>query len=357
MKHMQILKRAWTILWSYRALWIFGIILALTSASFSGSGSNSGGGSSNPSVSPSPRTQLNLPPEISQFLNQINDFFKNGITAQVEATLIAIVIGLICLALIIGILMNIARYVSQVALMRMVDHHEASGEKMTWRQGLRAGWSRSAWRLFLIDLIIFVPFIMVILVMFGCAAIPVILGSMAGALPTVAGVISTIGLVFLIIFFILLVSLGLALFMEIIRRECVLQNQGVIDSIRNGWNLVTRNFKDVFLMWLILLGIRIGYSLLAIPVVIVLLIAGFLVGGGVGAALYFGIHLATSMVAAIAIAAVIGLLILITIISIPLLFLGGLGETYLSTTWTLAYRELSPVISIVPSPVVDPGLA
>jgi hypothetical protein len=30
MDHTKILKRAWHILWSYRVLWIFGIILALT---------------------------------------------------------------------------------------------------------------------------------------------------------------------------------------------------------------------------------------------------------------------------------------------------------------------------------------
>ena len=43
MKHFQILKRSWDILWSYKVLWIFGIILALTTASASSSGSQGGG--------------------------------------------------------------------------------------------------------------------------------------------------------------------------------------------------------------------------------------------------------------------------------------------------------------------------
>ena len=30
MDHIKVLKRAWEIIWRYRALWIFGIILALT---------------------------------------------------------------------------------------------------------------------------------------------------------------------------------------------------------------------------------------------------------------------------------------------------------------------------------------
>ena len=32
MNHIQILKRAWTILWSYKTLWVFGILFALTTA-------------------------------------------------------------------------------------------------------------------------------------------------------------------------------------------------------------------------------------------------------------------------------------------------------------------------------------
>ena len=35
MDHTKILKRAWAILWQYRVLWIFGIILAITASSSS----------------------------------------------------------------------------------------------------------------------------------------------------------------------------------------------------------------------------------------------------------------------------------------------------------------------------------
>lgn len=38
MNHQQILKRAWHILWNYRAIWVFGILLALTTASGGGGG-------------------------------------------------------------------------------------------------------------------------------------------------------------------------------------------------------------------------------------------------------------------------------------------------------------------------------
>ena len=35
MSHKNVLKRAWEILWQYKALWVFGLILALTTASYS----------------------------------------------------------------------------------------------------------------------------------------------------------------------------------------------------------------------------------------------------------------------------------------------------------------------------------
>src|SRR5690606_27232424 len=42
MDPVKILKRAWHILWSYRALWVFGLILALATAGSTGGGSNNG---------------------------------------------------------------------------------------------------------------------------------------------------------------------------------------------------------------------------------------------------------------------------------------------------------------------------
>ena len=38
MSHKNVLKRAWEILWQYKALWVFGLVLALTTASYSPQG-------------------------------------------------------------------------------------------------------------------------------------------------------------------------------------------------------------------------------------------------------------------------------------------------------------------------------
>ena len=342
MKHMQILQRAWNILWSYRTLWIFGIILALTAGASlprGNGGGGGGGGSSNPSSGNS--YQIPLPNDLRQGFDRLNSFFSQTLTQSEEQIIIIIVISLLCLALLTFVVFRIGYYVSQVALVRMVDGYEATGEKATWNQGFRWGWSRPAWRLFLIDLIIYLPVALVFIVLFVFAALPAILGSLSGATLTVAGVISTIGLVFLLIFLAILVTVALSLVMEIMRRVCVLRSTGVMDAIRQGWQMVRRNLKDVAILWLILIGIQIGFFIITIPIVLVLVAIGLVAGGGVGVAVYLLVQSLVSVTAGWVMAAIIGGLLFILILALPLLFLGGLKETYLSTTWTLAYRELN----------------
>jgi hypothetical protein len=50
MDPVKILKRAWHILWSYRALWVFGLILALAAGSASSQGSNNSNYQFNPTL-------------------------------------------------------------------------------------------------------------------------------------------------------------------------------------------------------------------------------------------------------------------------------------------------------------------
>mgnify|MGYP003333134112 CR=1 FL=1 len=63
MSHMQVLKQAWRLLWRCRALWVFGILLALTTFSWESSawrsGGNDGGGNNQP-----PNFNFQLPPEL-----------------------------------------------------------------------------------------------------------------------------------------------------------------------------------------------------------------------------------------------------------------------------------------------------
>lgn len=346
MNHQQILKRAWHILWNYRAIWIFGILLALTTAS-GGGGGQSGWRSNYNDASGMPFSD-----QSGNFVQTLENFGQ-GLTQFIEGrvlpNLVLIVIGLVLIGLVLTVLFTMLRFTSEAALIRMVDHYEVTGEKVKVGQGFRWGWSRSAWRLFLIDLLIFVPVTLVVLVLFGCAALPVMLGVLAQDQPTAVGIVATIGMVFLVIFLAVIIYSLLGLALEPIRRVCVIEGKGVIDSIRSGWQLVRRNFWNIVLMWLILAGIQIALSLVLIPVVLVLLLAGGAAGGGLGAGLFFLVRALGSETAAWISAISLGLVLLITVVSLPMLFVEGLKASYVSSVWTLAYRQIRPTVSDIPA--------
>ena len=281
------------------------------------------------------------------------DTLEAYLTPEKLNALVGVGIALVCLILLVAIVFRMANYVSRVALIRMVDRYETTEEKVSWKQGFRLGWSRSAWRLFLIDVVIYLPLVLVFIAMFGCAALPLASSMLAGEEPGAVSLVTMIGALFLVIFMIFIIALLLSLVMELIRRECVLKESGVIDSIRQGLLLLRRHFKDVFLMWLILLGISIVYIVALIPVIILFLGIGALVGGGMGYLAYTLWGVAgdvTTIITAVA----VGLAFFIPILVIPIAFLGGLLETYISTAWTLTYRELNLVDSgaaEIPSPI------
>lgn len=347
MNHTQILKRAWNILWSYKTLWVFGILLAITAG---GGGGNGGGSNFNSSRDDFSIQRHQFSPQVQELVRDLERLFSQ----EMMGFWIGLGIALVCLALLVGVLFTIVKYVSQTSLIRMVDGYEASGEKVGWRQGWRLGWTRSAWRLFLIDLVIGLPIAVVAIGLFGCAMLPVITSLASGREePAFGWILTTIGMVFVVLFFIFVISLALGLVIHLIRRACVLGGNGVIDSIRSGVKLFTGNFKDVFLMWLILAGVHIAYAIVTIPVALLLVGIGLLVGGGAGAATYFGLQAIASQWTAIISAAILGLGLFFIILGIPLTFLEGLRQTYFSSAWTLAYRHLTLARPATPVEVLD----
>jgi hypothetical protein len=338
MKHTQILKQAWGILWSYRALWIFGIILALTTPNYVNSGNNVNWQLDQQELERPFR--FTPPAELRDELRALGEFFSADTPAEFLQKMLPFFIAFLAIILLLSVIFTIGRYFSATALMRMVDHTEATGEKLTWRQGWRLGWSAAAWKLFLVDLVVYLPLSIIGIVAFGCAALPVLTGLLAGREPSIPGVVSSVGLFFLLIFLAIVVNTALSIFMEIIRRQAVLGSTGVFDSLRQGYRTVIGHFKDVLLMWLIVLGLNIAYFIVSIPVVLLLVALGGLAGALFGFGSYALFQAIASAMAGLISAIVIGLLLFLFILSIPLLFLGGLKETYLSTTWTLAYRAI-----------------
>ena len=330
MDHFKILKRAGENTWRYRALWVFGVLVALTS--FRGGGSGGGGGGGDGSGGD----------------NWGFDFTEPEISPEVGSALVALAIGLACLVFVLFIVGIIARYVATTALIRMVDEYEETGRQRSVRAGFRLGWSHATWRLFLMDLLVWGPAMLLFIPLILVALAPLLLLATGNAAAGILGVVGTIGLCFLSILIAIVVFVALALLTRFFRRVCVLEGLGVVESVREGYDMVRRHLKDVGVMWLIMAGVEIGSMMAMFPIFIVVLIAGGLVGGMVALMTGGLTALAAEGAAPWIVAGVFGIPTFMLLVIAPLAFLGGLLETFKSNVWTLTYRELLALEGLEP---------
>lgn len=349
--HTDILKRAWRILWSYKALWVFGIILALTTANGggnSGSGASAGGGNGN-------TFEFTPPPQIRRELGQLGEafgrLFEQIFTeGTVPQQLILLGVGLACLVGLLIVVSVIARYVAENALIEMVDDYEATGERRRVKEGFRLGWSRSAFRQWLIGLVVALPLIVAFLVALAVAALP-LLGWLTDNMALgIFATVGSIGLFFLLIFLAIIVATVATVLVRLAWRATALEDLGVFPSIRRGWTLIRQNLKDVALMWLIMFGIGLGFAILMIPIVLLVLAVSGVSGGLVLLAARGLAGLFLSGIGRWIVAGIVGGTVFLVVLTIPLAFVGGLYEVYKSTVWTLTYRELTLAETLMPQP-------
>jgi len=361
MDPIKILKRAWNILWSYKALWVFGVILALTTAGGfppPNRGSH-GSGSSNNSNS------RNFPPSesFSQGIQEFRKFWNedlpnlSNLHLPQEDVRALITIGIIFLVLLIAtvIVMTFARYVAETAVIRMVDEYEATGNKPSIRQGFRFGWSRTSWRMFLINLLVSLPIILIVLLMLAVGVVVFLLIIQNQPVLAITSAVIGIGIFFLGVFALFILGVVLKLLIEFFWRACALEQVGVRESLRLGWGMVRKNLGNVLLMWLVMFGVRLAWMIFMIVALFVLLpvlAITFLLGlvvGGLPALVVGGLSsLFISGYIPWIVGAIFGLPLFLLVTTSPLIFLSGLERVFSSSVWTLTYRELKAMPVLAP---------
>ncbi len=266
-----------------------------------------------------------------------------------------VVISLICIIFLLALIFLTLRYISMTALIRMVNGYEVTGERVSVGQGFRLGWSRGTWRIFLADLLVGVVAAVVFILLFLIAAAPLLLWATRSQAGQVIGTVLTISLAILVIILLIVTIAAITILLELAHRAIVLEGMGVIDGLRRGWALFRRRLGDVIIMALILFGLGLAFLVLMVPVFFLLLLAGIIVAllpallaGGLTAIFVHG-------QAPFIVGAAIGLPILILVIGLPLLFLGGLWETYRSSAWTLTFRELLTLEAVQPPLAPEPA--
>ena len=363
---IKILQRAWHILWNYRTLWVFGLILALAAGGSSGSGGNNGVQWREDNQSYQGPSYGSIQEFFNDLSRQVDRLFTQGIpeagiTGQALTSFLWTIGIFIVFLLLVGIVVAIARYVSETAVIRMVDEYENTGTKMSVREGFRIGWSRNAWRLFLINLIVNLPVILFFLVLLIAGVIifaAVINGNTAF---TAASIVSMIGLFFLSIFVVVILSIILGLLRHFFWRIAVLEDASVGESLRRGFAMVREQWKNVGLMWLVMIGLGIAWIIvsiiaivLTIPIVILTAIVATIVVA-IPFMLLLGLFslFLTGPLPWIA-AGLFVLPLFFTIAFSPWLLLGSWQSVFTSSVWTLTYRELKALPAVAPQAEVVP---
>lgn len=327
MDYGKLLSRSFEVTRKYRALWLFGILLAL----FGGSGG--GGNFGN--------------------LGNLGGGNGRGGTGGAFPTLPAsfwqvvgvIILAVVCIVLIWIVLSIILRFVSRGALIGLVQELEANGTTPAVRHGFSIGGSRF-WQLLGIALTINIPLFIVSLALLLLAALP----ALAAIIPMinagrsaneiggmlVGSILGSVLLLCCVGILLWVVALILRPFYEFFVRECVIQKRGVFDSIREGYRIVRANLGNVTVMYILIIGIGIGYSILMF--VISLILFGIALAAGVAAG-FAASGAAGSFAQAIVPAIIVGAIVAIPVLLL-ILFTSGLYQTFESTLWTEGYLAI-----------------
>lgn len=276
MEYSRLLKRAWTILWAHKFLILLGALAALGSG---GGGNNvtwrlnDGNGGGQPSFD-----------------------FDTDVLARIP---VALVVGLVGVALVIGFALWVIVTVARGGLIAAVDQIER-GAPVTFLTAWATSWQK-VWPLLGIALLPVIPILLLLLV--GLVA----LGGVAGLTALTEGrfdaLLSTgFGITIAVLLCLAIpVALVFSLLRNFAERACLLENLGVVAAYRRGGAVLLHNLGPAIILFLI-------------QVVLSILLGIGLIGPGV----------------------IMGLCFLLW----PLLLLiAGAVTAYFSTLWTLAWRE------------------
>ena len=291
-----ILKRAWEIIWKFKVLWIFGILASCGQATSSG-GSNSGYRYSSQNT--------NISPQIEQFFARLDP----AIITMLIVIAILVVLALVVIAILLGT-------VGRVGLIRGTMKAEQGAERLTfgelWREGLAY-----FWRVFGLNLLI---------------GVIIFLAAVILAIAAVVLTVGTLGIFLIcllpIICLLVPVMWAVSVIVEQANIALVVENLGITDAIKRGWQVVWDNIGNMIVMSLILiLGVSlIGGAIIGLPLIVI--VAPAVAGAATGTAVAIRNGLIVS-----------GLLF---IVYLPvLLLLSGIIRAYTSSAWTLTYLRLT----------------
>jgi hypothetical protein len=339
MEYSKILKRAWQITLRHKVLWLFSLLIV-----FCG-----GAASWQPDCGFSYVIDGS---DLQHWSHRLHEFFGRRwgwrnmpslwdiAAGQYIEAIVALLALLGFVALTWTIASTIVRYTSIGALIGAVDDIER-GHAARFHSSWHRGWPRFL-RLFAIDLLIGLAAsvaVLTIVLVFIVAALVVagpllITGGDPGIATTLGAIWAVLaGLVWIVLFVAVLIAFGglVGVVREYAFRACVLNLKGVADALRAAIALIKTRFRETLSVWLILMGIGLVLGLLSVPAAVIEASAALI--PAFPARDVIANHPAMLLLAIPFILAAMALVLLLT----------AIYQVFVSSLWTLTYRELAPV--------------
>ena len=306
----EILSKAWKIIWKHKILWVFGILAGCGANGGSSGGSGNSGTSFNQGGN---NPFAGMFPQAEQFFNNMERYFEN----IQEGTIILLIIGGIILSLIIAVLVLFISSIGKAGLIygaSKADEMEEDAAKLNIKQVWNGG-KPYFWRIVLLSLLI------------GAASIVLVL---LLVVPVIAVTALTLGIGLLCILPLICIMIPVFWMVSILIEQAtvaiVVEDLGVIDSIKRAWQIVIQENLGSYAVLGLILGIGgaiVGFVfalplfLMVIPIMIGIFAGGDgAMGGGIIAA------------------------IVMFIVYLPILIvLSGVLQAYVGSAWTLAFRR------------------
>lgn len=255
MDYGNLLSRSWRVVWDYKFMILLGFLAAL----------GSGMGSSNFNYTADSTDFQNFP--MMDLPGTMPD------PAQVMAVVGALAAGALCFAFILGIALWLLRLTAEAGLIDAASRLDA-GQKVTFGDAMSAGWQR-IWRMVGLSLLMFgvvLAVILAVMLIFGLS----IGGSIAGAAASsgdAGGLFAAIGvglglLLCCVICGIALLAIVLGVIYIFAQRAIVLEDRGVVDGVRRGWEVIRANLGEVIILLILflLLNLLVGAIVAAVAI-------------------------------------------------------------------------------------------
>ena len=308
MDYGELITRAWTITWNNKFLWVLGFLAALTSV---GSNSNSFQSSFDES-------------------NIVND-------PQMAAQIGALIFGLMCVFMIIGLILWLLSIAARGGLIDGVNRID-DGEKVTLGEAFSAGTS-AIWRLLGVYFLAYLPMIiagiiiavLTFMTIGGAIAMDTLTQNPDEAAAAIIGSMGLLGLCMCLLICIMMpLGIVLSFIAEFAARATVIQQMRITESLSQGWHIFKTNLGSILLIALLMfaVGIMVSFALgiVMLPLSLIVFAPMFTslfrdgTMGGMNIAWTIGGSLCLGIFGAMLMSVV---------------------QTWSSAVWTLAYKEFT----------------